>query len=143
MKLTLYIEPVAQGRPRITTVGGYARAYDPTKSKNFKNEIATLAKYLMTGVEPLEGALTLSVSVYRSIPKNTSRVKADLMERGVIRPIVKPDVSNYIKGVEDALNGICWHDDSQIVEYKEPFGKWYSKTPRIVIDINKLESEEK
>ena len=26
------------------------------------------------------------------------------------------DASNVLKGVEDALNGICWHDDHQVVD---------------------------
>lgn len=29
-------EPVPQGRPRLTTINGHARAYDPAKSRNYK-----------------------------------------------------------------------------------------------------------
>lgn len=36
-------EPCAQGRPRFTTIGGYARAYDPAKSKNYKSFVKLVA----------------------------------------------------------------------------------------------------
>lgn len=138
MKLTIYGEPTAQGRPRASTQGGKARLYDPAKSRDYKQYISTSAKQQIRGDAPLDGALSLSVKVYRSIPKSFSKKKAALAEQGEIRPTTKPDVSNYIKGIEDALNGICWHDDSQIVAYKEPFGKYYSNTPRVEIEVTQL-----
>lgn len=30
--------------------------------------------------------------------------------------VVRPDIDNLQKGIFDALNGVCWKDDSQIVE---------------------------
>ena len=37
------------------------------------------------------------------------------MERGEIFPTVKPDCDNIIKIVCDALNGLAYRDDSQVV----------------------------
>jgi len=133
--LVVYGDPVAQGRPRFSTRGGFVRAYDPTKSRDYKDYIRLAAVEQMHGNPPLEGALGLSVRVYRGISKSMSQKKAALAENGEIRPITKPDTSNYLKMVEDALNGIVWRDDSQIVAYKEPFGKYYSATPRIEVDV--------
>ena len=42
IKLVIYGEPIAQGRPRFTTVNGFARAYDPAKSRNFKEELMSI-----------------------------------------------------------------------------------------------------
>ena len=38
MNLTFTIpgEPTAQGRPRFSTHGGFVKAYDPEKSRNYK-----------------------------------------------------------------------------------------------------------
>lgn len=140
--LVIYGEPTAQGRPRFTTRGGFPRAYDPAKSRDYKERLKTAAIEQMQGSPPLEGALTLSVRVYRSIPKSMSKKKAESAQWGKLRPITKPDVSNYIKGIEDTLNGVCWHDDSQIVAYKEPFGKYYSTEPRVEIEVDELEGTE-
>lgn len=57
---------------------------------------------------------------------------------GLLRPTTKPDVSNVIKGVEDALNGVWYKDDSQIVAYGK-VGKWYSDMPRVEITMEVLE----
>ena len=135
MKLTVYAEPVAQGRPRFSTQGGFVRAYDPAKSRDYKDYISLAAADQLKGQPPLDGALTLSVRVYRSIPKSFSKKKAEAAERGEIRPTTKPDLDNYVKGIKDALHSICWHDDNQIVAYHEPFGKFYSTTPRIEVEV--------
>jgi Holliday junction resolvase RusA-like endonuclease len=31
-------------------------------------------------------------------------------------PIVRPDLTKLLRSTEDAMTGIVWHDDSQIVE---------------------------
>ena len=137
VKLTIYGEPVAQGRPRFSTQGGFARAYDPAKSRDYKDYIKLAASQQMQ-TPPLDGALTLSLCVYRQIPKSMAKKHRPLAENGVLRPTTKPDLDNYVKGIKDALKGICWNDDGQIVAYKEPFGKYYSATPRIEIVIESL-----
>ena len=50
------------------------------------------------------------------IPQSKSRrVKADMLE-GRTRPAKKPDCDNIIKIICDALNGLAYRDDAQIVE---------------------------
>ena len=134
---------MAQGRPRFSTAGGFARAYDPAKSRDYKDYIRLAAAEQVKGQAPLDGALMLSLKVYRAIPKGFSKKKADAAERGEIRPITKPDLDNYVKGIKDALRSICWHDDSQIVAYKEPFGKYYSEKPRIEIEVETIKAASK
>jgi Holliday junction resolvase RusA-like endonuclease len=88
---------------------------------------------------PLEGALALGMCVYRPIPKSFSKRRREAAERGKLRPITKPDLDNYVKAAKDALKGVVWADDSQIVDYIEPFGKFYSERPRIEIVVTTLE----
>ena len=133
-------EPVAQGRPRISTASGYARAYDPAKSRNYKDYIRYAASQQMNGQQPLQGALGLSVRVYREIPKSMSKKKAEQAEQGLIRPTTKPDLDNYVKGIKDSLKSICWRDDGQVVAYVEPFGKYYSSKPRVEITVKEMDT---
>lgn len=45
----------------------------------------------------------------------------------------KPDADNCLKFVKDCLNGIAWHDDSQV--YYVSAWKMYGETPKTVITI--------
>jgi len=107
-----------QARPRTAVIAGHAIIYDPKESKEFKNFVKmTAAKY--APVSLLEGPLALSITVYRMVPKSFSakrRVQALDPEDGRIYPVTRPDVSNYVKGIEDALTGIIWKDDAQITD---------------------------
>ena len=40
-------EPIAQGRPRLSSRGGFARAYDPPKSRSWKAFVADYAERAM------------------------------------------------------------------------------------------------
>jgi len=129
---TIEAEPVAQGRPRFSTVHGQARAYDPIESRRYKQFVRTMAAQ-HAPEKPSTSPICLRLDVYRPIPKSFSNKKRTAAENGLIRPTTKPDGSNYLKLVEDALNGLMWVDDSQIVD--DRVLKWYSERPRIVVTI--------
>ena len=135
VKLIIFGDPVAQGRPRATTINGKARVYDPRKSRDYKNYIRMEAAK-EAPQQLIENPVVLHLSLYRSIPKSFSKKKTELAEQGKIRPTTKPDASNYLKLVEDALNGVIWKDDAQIVRVL--VDKYYSSKPRIEIEIEEL-----
>ncbi len=135
IQFTVYGEPVAQGRPRASTQGGFVKMYDPAKSRDYKDYVR-LAAGQHAPAQPLEGPLSMVMIAYRPIPKSFSKKKAAAAERGEILPVSKPDVDNYLKGVKDALKGIIWVDDSQVVDAFAR--KRYSARPRIEVKIKKL-----
>lgn len=121
--------PIAGQRPRIGKVGAFSRMYDPQSL--FKKQLHLLLEPRPT--EPFEGAISVSFEFRVKIPKSWSKKKKLRME---LQPCpIKPDLSNYIKFIEDALNGILWLDDAQIVAYKEPTCKLYSQDPMTIITI--------
>lgn len=129
--------PVAQGRPRFSKANGFVVAYDPEKSKNYKAIIAYIANLKGPRI-PLDCPVRLSLKIFLPIPKSFSKKKHAEAVAGEIRPTKKPDVSNVLKGVEDAIKGIIYRDDSQIVEYGI-IGKWYSEKPRIEVRVEIIE----
>ncbi|GAA0390292.1 RusA family crossover junction endodeoxyribonuclease [Paenibacillus motobuensis] len=135
IQFTVYGEPVAQGRPKFSTAGGFPKAYDPAKSRDYKDYVRLAATEYAPKV-PLEGPVGMVLTVYRSTPKSFSKKRAVMAEAGQIQPTTKPDVDNYLKGVKDALKGIIWRDDSQVVEVFAR--KRYSARPRIEVKIKEL-----
>lgn len=130
-------DPVAQGRPRFSRQGGFVKAYDPAKSRDYKRYVRVIAAQ-HAPVTPVEGAIEFSLRIYRAIPKGMPKYKREAAKEGRLRPVTKPDVSNVLKGVEDALKGVWYKDDSQIVGYGV-LGKWYDERPRIEIMMRELE----
>ncbi|MBN6887492.1 Holliday junction resolvase RusA-like endonuclease [Cytobacillus horneckiae] len=135
IKITVFGEPVAQGRPRATTINGQVRMYDPAKSKNFKEYVKLVASQNRPP-ELLTGPLVMSVIVFKPVLKSFSKKKVAAAESGELRPMTKPDVDNYVKGIKDALKSVIWKDDSQVVDLL--VSKYYSQNPRVEITIQQL-----
>lgn len=119
-----------QGKARARTGKGFA--YTPEKTVNYEALVKMLAKQATKEYYPVE-ALTLGVVAYYEIPKSASKKKRAEMLRGEIRPTKKPDIDNICKIIADALNGICYKDDSQIVDVY--LNKHYSDIPRVDVEI--------
>lgn len=100
-----YYGPVkGQARPRF----GQGRAYDRKDMKAYKAAIADA--YREQVGERFEGVpLAVSVHAYRPLPKRAPK----RLERQAWT--TKPDADNIGKAVLDALNGVAWADDAQVV----------------------------
>lgn len=128
---TFDIEPVPQLRPRVSS-RPYVRVYDPPKVKNFKSLLRSLADDQYTR-PPLLGALSVSLTFYRPVQSSISKTERERRLSNRSKPVVKPDTDNYIKATLDALNGVLWHDDAQIVKIIGE--KRYSDHPRITVSV--------
>lgn len=136
IQFIIYGEPTAQGRPRFSTRGGFVKAYDPDKSRSFKSLVKEVAQ-LHRPEKLIEGPVNMAVKIFRGIPKSWSHKKQAAAVAGTIRPISKPDLSNYTKLLEDAINTVILRDDSQVVSF-DGSGKWYAAIPRAEIIITEL-----
>ena len=130
MFLTVVGEPVSKGRPRF----GRGKTYTPAKTIAAETFIQLCAT--QKGVlKMMNGPLRLTITFSMGIPKSWSAKKKAEAELGNIRPTGKPDIDNLIKLVGDALNGIAYKDDSQIVEIQAV--KKYGK-PQTIIHIEEV-----
>jgi len=128
MKLTIPGEPVAKQRARHGKFG----TYTPEKTVNYETLVKQL--YIQQNfAKQLDGQLKLTANAYFSIPKSVSKTARAAMVAGILRPVKKPDSSNVVKIIEDALNKLAYRDDSQIVSLNVE--KWYSENPRVEVEI--------
>lgn len=121
IKLVIYGEPVPQGRPRFARIGKYVHAYDPQKSKDYKQLVRFwIAQQLkkIEGWKPLENALYVDITFHLSIPASWSKKKRIEAANGLIRPVSKNagDIDNLCKCVTDGATGLLWVDDGIITD---------------------------
>jgi len=95
------MDPVPKGRPRFTRTG---HAFTDKKTLQAEAAIrnAALAEW---GKKPFEGAVELVIQFTFKKPKSN---KKNLHTQ-------RPDLDNCAKLVSDAINGIAFVDDSQVI----------------------------
>lgn len=91
-------------RPRVNRNG---MVWTPSRFKDYERKIQ--AAYIKAGGTKLEGPVSVKVRTFRSMPK--SRPKKIETEEDMF----KPDADNIIKIVLDALNGVAFDDDRQVI----------------------------
>lgn len=123
-------DPVGKARPRFTRSG---RAYTPAKTVNYENLVKLSFTETIGYYVPSKEPVRMLIRAYYSIPKSTPKKKLPDMLEGRIMPTKKPDADNIIKSVADALNGIAYHDDAQIVSVL--CEKLYSDRPRVEVEL--------
>lgn len=127
-------KPQGKGRPRVTRNG----TYTPKATKEYQRTISTCAK-LSNNIYYEKEPLSATILCFYPIPKNTPKYKRKMMIEGKTYPMVKPDLDNVAKAILDALNGVCYKDDNQIVELH--IKKKYSDEPRVIVKIEVLHEE--
>lgn len=98
------------GRMRLP--GGAVRSFNPKKTESQEAMVRTIAAMAMRQQRavPIEGPVALTIDMQMRPPRSWSAKR-----RAAARWVTgKPDADNTAKLVSDALNGICWNDDSQI-----------------------------
>ena len=121
--------PVAQGRPIASTRTGKVSMRDPKKSVDYKSWVRNCALDYMgaMGKEMYPRDVPLCMRIEITITRPSSKPKRYQI------PTTKPDNTNYAKGIEDALNSICYHDDSQLSTTMQK--KRYGERPGVLVLI--------
>ena len=126
-------EPKGKGRPRFSTKTG--RAFTPQDTLNYENLVKF--QYKMKAIDQYtENPIKATIICYYSIPKSFSKKKRELALCGFLRPTKKPDADNCGKAILDALNGIAYQDDRQVVILIVE--KYYGEKPFVKVDLEEL-----
>jgi Holliday junction resolvase RusA-like endonuclease len=136
---TMQIEFIIEGKVKPKQSFRYTRfghKYTPRDVKQYARDIqysfyAKYSKWLSSMF--FEKPLRAEIEVYIKMPQSFSKIKKQRAIAGEIRPLIKPDVDNCTKNIFDALNGIVYPDDKQIVELSVK--KFYSETEFVKVRI--------
>ncbi|MEC4591635.1 RusA family crossover junction endodeoxyribonuclease [Nitrospirillum amazonense] len=125
--------PVGKGRPRFARQGAHVRAYTPKKTEDYEALVAVHARQAMAGRQILSDPVEMIVIANMPIPPSWPRWKQAAALDQRISPTTKPDVDNLVKLACDAINGIVYRDDSQVVEIR--IRKQYRAAPGLTIYV--------
>lgn len=121
-------EPKAKARPRFSRSSG--RAYTPAATEQAEQSFQSRSWVALREAgwtEPHKGPISVEVVCVLAVPASWAKAKKAQALSGELSPTGRPDVDNYAKLVMDALNGIAWVDDAQVVQLS--VGKRYGEQP--------------
>lgn len=110
--------PVAPRGWQRDTPLGYGRSVKTATEAAYQRDIAKFARQARAaagGFPLLHGGVRLSVIAYLVPFKSWGKARRADCLAGRILPTVKPDFDNIAKSVGDALTGVLWVDDKQVV----------------------------
>jgi len=140
MRITFVVPglPVAQPRSRAASFGGKARIVgfdDRHPVTAFKAAVRLTAAAVMDG-PPLTGPVRLLATFAFPRPKRLTWARRPMPRA---QHVTKPDADNLMKSLCDALNGVAWVDDAQVVDAR--LAKCYAagnEAPHVAVEIETI-----
>ena len=131
LDFTVEGEPRGKGRPRFTRKGF---AYTDAATRDYETLIACRAAEAMP-CPATELPVAVLIFIYKGVPKSWTMAKRRRAMDGLEIP-GKPDLDNVAKGVLDAMNGVVYVDDTQVVRLVVQ--KQYSLEPRLEVSVKEM-----
>ena len=137
--MNFIVEGKPQGKARARTFYNEKRekmqSITPEKTKSYEDLIRW--SYKAAGGQYMgEAILEVNIIANYPIPKSFRKAEKQAAVEGMSRPTVKPDADNIIKVVLDALNGVAYYDDKQVVSVS--CTKYYGDKGYLIVNIEKL-----
>lgn len=122
-------KPAPAGSKRGFVVGGRVVLTDASKAtKPWQALVQSVALDVMGDAPPLEGPLRADLTFVERRPKSHFRTSGELNAEGERKrfPVKAPDRLKLARAVEDALSGVVYRDDSQLIagETRKQYGDW-------------------
>lgn len=125
--------PQGKGRAKVAARGKFAHAYSPEKTVAYESLIKSQYAAAYPDAELFIGEIDMSIKAWFEVPKSTSTKQKLRMLSGCINPAKKPDADNIAKVICDALNGIAYRDDTQVINLH--IRKRYAEKPGVDVWI--------
>lgn len=114
----------------IPGTGNVGPRTDEPDRRDFKARVAYCARQSCPA--PMQGPLAVSLTVRKPKPPSWPK-KPTGTNPWPWAWWKKPDADNYVKCIADALKGIAWHDDAQIVDLH--VSKQFGDRDEVVITV--------
>lgn len=108
----MIVEGKIKGKDRPRFFKGHA--YTPKATKDYEKKVKD--EYIKHGGKLLETPVKVNIIAWHKIPKGTTKKELIEIRQGLKLPTKKPDADNIAKIILDALNGIAFNDDTQVVK---------------------------
>jgi Holliday junction resolvase RusA-like endonuclease len=136
MTRTFTIPGQPQGQPRArhgSPNGGRPSTWATDKQRTFERRVA-MAYQAAGAPAPLEGPLVVEIDALFRCPKTDERKREP---RTLRWRAGRPDADNVAKAVCDALNGLAYEDDAQVVDLRvRTMTAPQGEEPRVVVRIS-------
>lgn len=106
-----------------------------SQHRDWRLRVADAASEAMDGRPLLDGPLVLEVAVFRPRPKGHYRRDGSLSAEGerCPYPATRPDLTKLVRGIEDAILGVVFREDSQVVVQRN--AKLWGEPARAVVTV--------
>jgi Holliday junction resolvase RusA-like endonuclease len=137
IRFTVPGPPVATARAgrHFNPKTGKAHSFTPKKTASFQNLVKLSFCSAYPNFIPTAAPVAMTLAIYMPIPQSMTKKLRTIAEadENALPHIKKPDGKNIRWGLEDALEGLCFVNDSQVCAYSDR--KTYSMRPRVEVSI--------
>lgn len=110
--------------------------FTPEKTVSYEGLVGWTAAQAMAGRPLVLGPVAAEVHIAVDVPASWSKVKQARALAGREWPTTKPDMDNVVKAIFDAINGVVWKDDVQVVHLV--CTKGYASAPGVVVEVREI-----
>ena len=139
MKFVIPGPPVGKGRPRAVMQGGKLHTYTPAATAEYEAKVRHCWRASRLPGFGADTPVAVTITACHPIPASASKKARQAMEGNTVLPMRKPDADNIAKAVLDALNGLAYADDKQVVCLT--VCKRYG-APRVVVELLEVTADE-
>lgn len=112
---------------------------DCKTGRDWKASMQAAAIEAMAGDDPATGPLGLHVTFWMPRPKSHYRKDGTVKESAPDWHDIRPDATKLLRCAEDAMTGIVWRDDAQVVS-QEVTKRYADGSPRAVVRVWRIDA---
>jgi len=138
LNFTVFTKAEPQGSTKAVVPPGWTRAVitsDNKELKSYRHVVAWVAKSAMSDAGltmiPADMPVRLTVRFYLTKPPSVPKKR--------VFPVVKPDLDKLLRATFDALAGIVYERDQQVISARPD--KFYGAPERVEIEVETIEPE--